>query len=286
MGANILRCLFFACLFFNWPQTIVGIRNVSQIEFPLQSAEQNGRMVIVDSSGKRVKLACVNWSGGQLEGYVVNGLDKQPLPFIAEKIASLGFNCIRLVNSLDVIYKNPIVEAERLSANPDLVGKSALEIHDEVVAALTEANLMVIINNHMSNAGWCCSYDDGNGFWYTPEYPEEVFFEHWTFMAERYLSNPLVIGADLRNEIRGIKDENVPGGISYATWGLGIESTDWNAAAEKAAVRVHEANPNMLIIVGGIFTGGFLSPAFFAPIHIPNQSKLVYQGHIYDGVAG
>ena len=42
---------------------------------------------------------------------------------------------------------------ERLSANPDLVGKSALEIHDEVVTALTEANLMVIINNHMSNAG-------------------------------------------------------------------------------------------------------------------------------------
>ena len=29
---------------------------------------ENGRMVIVDSSGKRVKLACVNWSGGQLEG--------------------------------------------------------------------------------------------------------------------------------------------------------------------------------------------------------------------------
>ena len=83
----------------------------------------------------------------------MNGLDKQPLPFIAEKIASLGFNCIRLVNSLDVIYKNPIVDVERLSANPDLVGKSALEIHDEVVTALTEAKLMVIINNHMSNAG-------------------------------------------------------------------------------------------------------------------------------------
>ena len=74
-------------------------------------------------------------------------------------------------------------------------------------------------------------------------------------MAERYLNNPLVIGADLRNEIRGVRDENIPGGINYATWGLGIESTDWNTAAEKAAIRVHEANPNMLIIVGGIFTG-------------------------------
>lgn len=41
--------------------------------------------------------------------------------------------------------------------------------------------------------------------WYTPEYPEEIFFDHWAFMAERYLANPLVIGADLRNEVRGIK---------------------------------------------------------------------------------
>ena len=85
----------------------------------------------------------------------MNGLDKQPLPFIAEKIASLGFNCIRLVNSLDVIYKNPIVDVERLSANPDLVGKSALEIHDEVVRALTEANLKRAPKKTLN---WCNLY--------------------------------------------------------------------------------------------------------------------------------
>ena len=39
----------------------------------------------------------------------------------------------------------------------------------------------------------------------------------------------------------------------------------------KAALRVHEANPNMLIIVGGIVGGGFLGPAFIAPIRLPNQ---------------
>ena len=66
-------------------------------------------------------------------------------------------------------------------------------------------------------------------------------------------------------------DESIPGGVRYATWGLGVESLDWNTAAEKAALRVHEANPNMLIIVGGIFTGGFLTPAAFAPIKLPNQ---------------
>ena len=30
-------------------------------------------------------------------------------------------------------------------------------------------------------------------------------------MAERYLSNPLVIGADLRNEVRGVTGENIQG---------------------------------------------------------------------------
>ena len=45
--------------------------------------------------------------------------------------------------------------------------------------------------------------------WYTPEYSEEVFFEHWTFMAERYLDNPLVIGADLRNEVRYIQGNHL-----------------------------------------------------------------------------
>jgi hypothetical protein len=50
----------------------------------------------------------------------------------------------------------------------------------------------------------CCSNDDGEGLWYTSEYPAEVFFDHWTFLSQRYRNNPMVIGADLRNEIRGV----------------------------------------------------------------------------------
>ena len=68
------------------------------------------KLIILIQSGKRVKLACANWSGAQLRGYVVNGLDKQPLKSIAETISNLGFNCVRLVYSLDVIYKNPVIQ--------------------------------------------------------------------------------------------------------------------------------------------------------------------------------
>lgn len=50
---------------------------------------------IVDESGQRVKLACVNWVS-HLEPVVAEGLSKQPVDAISKRIASLGFNCVRL----------------------------------------------------------------------------------------------------------------------------------------------------------------------------------------------
>lgn len=49
---------------------------------------------IVDESGRRVKLACVNWVS-HLEGMVAEGLGKQPLDVISKSISSMGFNCVR-----------------------------------------------------------------------------------------------------------------------------------------------------------------------------------------------
>ena len=122
----------------------------------------------------------------------------------------------------------------------------------------------------VSEAGWCCALDDGNGLWYTDKYPEEMFFEHWALMAERYAANPMVIGADLRNEVRATKKgEN--GTVTFALWGSGRAEQDWNQAAEEAGRRVLAANPDMLVIVGGLVSGGFLTPAILAPIQLPNQ---------------
>jgi endoglucanase len=56
----------------------------------------------------------------------------------------------------------------------------------------------------VSSAGWCFSIQDGAGLWYTDKYPEEVFFNHWAMLSGRYKTNPRVIGADLRNEIRAV----------------------------------------------------------------------------------
>lgn len=58
---------------------------------------------------------------------------------------------------------------------------------------------MVILNNHTSTSQWCCSNDDGDGLWWSREYPEYKFFDHVTLFAKRYANNPRVIGMDLRN---------------------------------------------------------------------------------------
>ncbi|KAH7857846.1 hypothetical protein Vadar_017094 [Vaccinium darrowii] len=49
---------------------------------------------IVDETGRRVKLACVNWAS-HLETVVAEGLSKQPLDLISKQIGAMGFNCVR-----------------------------------------------------------------------------------------------------------------------------------------------------------------------------------------------
>ena len=49
-----------------------------------------------------------------------------------------------------------------------------------------------------------------------------------------------------------ISDENVPGGVRYATWGLGIETLDFNTAAEKAPSIYYVSN-----WLGGLKNGSF-----------------------------
>ena len=77
---------------------------------PLTTSDLDGKMVVVDTTGSRLKLACVNWYGAHMEGHVVNGLDKQPVESIAKTISDLGFNCIRLPFSLEQFFLDPVID--------------------------------------------------------------------------------------------------------------------------------------------------------------------------------
>ena len=106
------------------------------------------------------------------------------------------------------MYSNPIVTNDAIAANPLLFGKSAMEIFDLTVESLTKAGVAVILNNHISDAMWCCGEWDGNGLWYNHNYSTERWTEAVVQMSERYKDNLLVIGNDLRNEIRNDRKDN------------------------------------------------------------------------------
>ncbi len=237
--------------------------------FPLHTA---GRY-IVDANGHRVRLNAVNWYGGESSDYVVGGLQLQSLSSIVNQIKSLGFNAVRLPWSNELYESNPVVGSYALTANPSLQGENALTIMDAVIAALTSDGIMVILDNHTSNAEWCCSTSDGNSLWYNSAYPQTSWINDWVGMVARYQSNPLVIGADLRNEPRGT-----------ATWGSSSStgsSTDWHAAAETGGNAVLAQNPNLLIFVEGVNFALDLSGAASLPVTLNTSNKLVYEAHNY-----
>ena len=62
---------------------------------------------IVDEGGQRVKLACVNWVS-HLEAMVTEGLSKRPVDAISKKIASMGFNCVRLTWPLFLVTNDSL----------------------------------------------------------------------------------------------------------------------------------------------------------------------------------
>jgi len=134
--------------------------------------------MIVDATGKRVKLAGGNWSGAHMCRHCVDGLECRPLRDIAMDIRyTFQMNCVRLTYSLQLFFDNKVIPDKFLTANPELKGKTAMEIFDITVNTLTDVGLMVILNNHTSTSQWCCSNDDGDGLWWSYEYPECMFFE-------------------------------------------------------------------------------------------------------------
>jgi len=225
---------------------------------------------ILDAKNRVVRLTSVNWYGFDQKEFVVGGLDHAPLARIIEQIQALGVNSVRLPWANETIERDPVVPDYAVKANPQFRGKRAMEIMDAVIAALAKARIMVILDNHVSRADWCCKDDDGNGLWYNDDYPEEKWLDDWRRIVLRYKSQPWVVGADLRNELR-----------SGAAWGGNDPKLDWHAAAERGGNIVLDVNPNLLVMVEGPqYSTNFTAFANLTlTLKIPN--KLVYSPHAY-----
>ena len=225
---------------------------------------------ILDAAGHPLRLASVNWYGFDQKEFVPGGLDHAPLAAIVEQIHAIGLNSVRLPWANETLERNPIVSDGAVKANPEFRGKRAMEIMDAVIASLARAQIMVILDNHMSRADWCCSETDGNGLWYNPEYPESQWLTDWQTMVRRYQHQPWVVGADLRNELR-----------NGAAWGGPDPKLDWHAAAERGGNAILAVNPRLLVIVEGPQYSTDFTAFAHLPVVLQVLHRLVYSPHAY-----
>ena len=240
---------------------------------PALPLRTQGRFIL-DAKGQRLKLAAVNWYGAEEKDYVVAGLDLAPLPELARRIRQLGYNAVRLPWSNQMYEQNPLIDDALLQKNPTLRGQRALAVLDAVITELARQGLLVILDNHTSDADWCCSDMDQNGLWWNSRYSELDWISDWRAMVHRYREQPAVVGVDLRNEPRAASGRS-------PTWGGAEPSLDWKRAAGSCAEEILKLNPNLLIFVEGLNYSTDFGGVYTDPLQLSVAGRLVYSPHDY-----
>ncbi|RDX61725.1 hypothetical protein CR513_60018, partial [Mucuna pruriens] len=244
--------------------------------FPLHTSDR----WIVNENETRVKLACVNWVS-HLNTVLAEGLSQQPLDVISKRIKFMGFNCVRLTWPLllltndslaSLTVRNSFQNLDLLPSingiqamNPSIIDLPLIQAYQAVVKSLGENDVMVILDNHLTQPGWCCSNSDGNGFFGDQYFDPDLWITGLTNMATMFNGVTNVVGMSLRNELRGPK-QNVD---------------DWYRYMSKGAEAVHAANPDVVVILSGLNFDADLSFIRDQTVKLSFNGKLVFEVHWY-----
>ncbi len=241
---------------------------------------------IVDAAGTPVRFSGVNWNGFESGNYVVHGLwgGARNMLSMLDQVQSLGFNLIRLPFSGDTLSPGRMPQNIDYGLNPELSGKSAIEIMDFLVTECGQRGIRIILDYHRIQAGSAPE----NGLWYVPgssTYTEQFWIDNWKALAGRYANNPTVVGVDLFNEVHAGDGHAGPFWSADGT----NEPVNWRTAARRCAEAILAINPNLLICVQGMDGYGGETSWWGAnhmgikdhPLVLSVPHRLVYQVHDY-----
>lgn len=213
------------------------------------------------------------------------------------QIKSLGFNAVRVPFVPDTLYNTtPVDQLSYIDANknPELLGKTPLQVLDLWMAEADRQGLYVMLDFHSVSKQrqyptWFVSDPNDYGLIYNNQpYTADNWRRDLAFVARRYANVSHFFAIDIYNEPQGI-----------VRWSTGDPNASnpiyfWKAAAESAAAAVLQANPALLIFVQGI-NGNFdgiedssipmnwgedFQPEAYQPLNIAD-SKLVLTPHTY-----
>jgi hypothetical protein len=216
------------------------LRYLEDLQLPLRTQSR----WIVDQSGHRVKFACVNWPA-HMKAMVPEGLAYRSVENLARHVRSMGFNCVRLTFSSEQVenFHRPLVDILEspkqtrpassrfyhpsfwlkrkmmtpMSAstyelfkqhNGPLDGMTVLGFMHRTMKALREAKVFVILDNHISDARWCCGSFDGNRWWNDRSFRPDKWLHTLETISNtiRELGWTNVVGIGLRNEVNSFFD--------------------------------------------------------------------------------
>ncbi|KAM0000730.1 putative cellulase [Helianthus debilis subsp. tardiflorus] len=245
----------------------------------------NSRWVVDKLTGERVKFKCVNWPA-HLRPMLAEGLDKKPMSHIARHISLMGFNCVRLTWATRMFtrYSNKTVvqtfrDLNLVNAitgitknNPQVLHLTAVDAFSAVIGAITSLGMMVVLDNHVSEPMWCCSNDDGNGFFGDKYFDPREWLNGLSIVGKRYRNTQMVVAMSLRNELRGPRQN----------------ANEWYRWVRNGATEIHRVNPDVLVLISGLSYALDFSALKTKPLGLENalQNKLVYEAHRYSFSGG
>src|SRR5712691_9413961 len=152
---------------------------------------------IVNQNGQPVQITGVSWFGMETDTHAPHGLWTRNWKAMLDQIATLGFNTVRLPFSDDALVAGQMPQGINYDINPDLAGKSGLQVMDMLIQGAGDRGLKVILDRHRPKA------DAQSELWYTDAVPEDRWIADWVMLAHRYKDQPALLGMDLHNEPRG-----------------------------------------------------------------------------------
>lgn len=237
----------------------------------------SGSRIVDAATGQPVTLVGANWFGAESDQRIPGGLWARNYQDMMDDMVAAGLNVLRMPLSPAVLWDTPVTTGMNAQLNPDLFGRTAIEIMDTIIDYAGQIGLRIILDMHRITPG---VGKQENGLWFNDDYSLQDLAADWQTLAARYAGNPTVIGADLFNEPSGA-----------ARWGDDATdpSLDWAAAATYLGDAIHEVNPDLLILVEGVhivdnkwyWVGGNLRGAADDPIVLGRDDKLVYAPHDY-----
>ncbi len=252
---------------------------------------------IYDPAGQELQIRGVSHFGFNAEILQPQYLWQMGWKEQIAQIKSLGFNAVRVPFVPDTLYNTtPVDQLSYVdpSKNPELLGKTPLQVLDLWMAEADRQGLNIMLDFHSVSKKrqyptWFVDNPADFGLVYNGlAYTADNWVRDLAFVAQRYAHLPHFFAMDLYNEPNGV--------VRWSTGDANASNPKnfWKPAAESASAAVLQANPRLLIFVQGI-NGNYdgiensdipmnwgedFQPQAYQPLNIPND-KLVLSPHTY-----